>query len=83
MEGFKSLPKMNMGGSVRTTGGSDVRKDGGKRTGGANIKTGQKTGGVDIKTGQKTGGSDARKDGGVTRGLNDAFKRGGKVKRGC
>jgi len=83
MEGFKPNLKMKTGGSVMTTGSSDVAKDGGKRTGGANIKTGKKTGNVDIMTGKRTGSSDVAKDGGVTRGLSDAFKRGGKVKRGC
>lgn len=79
MQGFKSLPKMKMGGAVRVTGGSDVRKDGGGKTGGADIKTGKMTGGADIATGKKTGGSDAAKDGGKTRGLNNAFRKGGKA----
>ena len=83
MEGFKPNLKMKTGGSVMTTGSSDVTKDGGKRTGGADIKTGKKTGSTDIKTGKRTGSSDANEFGGKTRGLSDAFKRGGKVKRGC
>jgi hypothetical protein len=75
-----NVRKYKAGGSV--TGGSDVAKDGGKKTGGADIKTGQKTGGVDIKTGKKTGGSDVAKDGGAKSiGLNNAFKKGGTVKK--
>ena len=78
--GGGNVRKYKAGGSV--TGGSDVAKDGGKKTGGADIKTGQKTGGADIKTGKKTGGSDAAKDGGTkSMGLNNAFKKGGKVKK--
>jgi hypothetical protein len=78
--GGGNVRKYKAGGSV--TGGSDVAKDGGKKTGGADIKTGQKTGGADIKTGKKTGGSDVAKDGGAkSMGLNNAFKKGGKVKK--
>ena len=72
------------GGSIKMpkTGGSDVAKDGGKKTGGADIKTGMKTGSSDVKKeGSKTGSSDANKDGGVTKGLNNAYKKGGAAKK--
>lgn len=80
--GGGNVRKYKAGGSV--TGGSDVAKDGGKKTGGADIKTGQKTGSSDVKKdgGKRTGGSDAAKDGGTkSMGLNNAFKKGGKVKK--
>jgi hypothetical protein len=84
MEGFKPNLKMKTGGAVRTTGGSDVAKDGGKSTGGADIKTGKQTGGANISTGKQTGSSDVKRDGSKTSGLNNAFKSGGKVnKRSC
>ena len=83
MEGFKPNLKMKTGGSVRSTGCSDVSKDGGKSTGGADIKTGKQTGGANIGTGKQTGSSDVKRDGSRTSGLNDAFKKGGKVKKGC
>lgn len=72
------------GGSIKMpkTGGSDVAKDGGKKTGGADIKTGMKTGSSDVKKeGSKTGSSDANKDGGITKGLNNVFKKGGVAKK--
>jgi hypothetical protein len=52
------------------TGGSDVAKDGGKMTGGA-----------DIKTGMTTGSSDVAKEGSMTGGLNNVFKKGGHAKK--
>jgi hypothetical protein len=64
------------------TGGSDVAKDGGKKTGGANIKTGLTTGGSDVAMeGSVTGSSDVNKDGGITMGLNNMFKKGGRAKK--
>lgn len=76
-----TVKKYKIGGFV--TGGSDVAKDGGKKTGGADIKTGKKTGGSDAAKdgGKRTGGSDAAKDGGVTRGLNNPMKKGGAAKK--
>ena len=52
------------------TGGSDVAKDGGKKTGGANIATGM-----------TTGSSDIAKEGTVTGGLTNMFKKGGRAKK--
>lgn len=74
-----TVRKYKTGGAVLATGGSDVAKDGGKKTGGADIKTGKQTGNVDIMTGKKTGSSDANKDGGKTGGINNAYKKGGSV----
>lgn len=64
------------------TGGSDVAKDGGGKTGGADIKTGMKTGSSDVKKeGSVTGSSDVNKDGSMTGGLNNIFKKGGRAKK--